>query len=262
MEIGTLSPDGFYSWDGTKWTAVELTKTSPDGFWIWNGFEWVPNPASEQPSPVEVDGLHPSAMQGFEQPSEHLSNPNGPNYIQQQPVLYAVQTPSKGASPVFLAVVIGGVFLFLAVVFTVVLSGFLYVWASDLAEGNSTSVSGTWYNPEDTMTLYPNGTMTESSGLLTNWSILDGDLITTFTIDDQSANITWKYAVKEDLGGDSVLFLALYEWNDTGMTNQVNSTSCIAYSESVLGSEADHFETRMAIFPSWCDAVSTDPENS
>ena len=42
MEVGALSPDGYYSWDGTKWVSVEIGTKSPDGFFIWNGTQWIP----------------------------------------------------------------------------------------------------------------------------------------------------------------------------------------------------------------------------
>ena len=44
MDIGTLSPDGHYQWDGEKWLPIQLLTTSEDGFWLWNGNEWIPNP--------------------------------------------------------------------------------------------------------------------------------------------------------------------------------------------------------------------------
>ena len=44
MDVGTVSPDGHYQWNGTKWIPVQLTKVSDDGFWMWNGSDWMPNP--------------------------------------------------------------------------------------------------------------------------------------------------------------------------------------------------------------------------
>lgn len=42
----TLSPDGRWRWDGTRWVAVETPATtpdrlSPDGRWRWDGTQWV-----------------------------------------------------------------------------------------------------------------------------------------------------------------------------------------------------------------------------
>ena len=34
----TLSPDGYFFWDGAQWNAV----VSPDGLWRWDGAAWVP----------------------------------------------------------------------------------------------------------------------------------------------------------------------------------------------------------------------------
>ena len=51
-DIGSISPDGRYQWDGSKWIPVELTKLSNDGFWMWDGKEWIPNPSNSAPHDV------------------------------------------------------------------------------------------------------------------------------------------------------------------------------------------------------------------
>ena len=51
-DIGTISPDGRYQWDGSKWVPVELTKLSNDGFWMWDGNDWIPSPSNSAPSKV------------------------------------------------------------------------------------------------------------------------------------------------------------------------------------------------------------------
>jgi hypothetical protein len=40
---GSLSPDGAYLWDGTRWIAHGPGALSPDRAHIWNGTQWVPN---------------------------------------------------------------------------------------------------------------------------------------------------------------------------------------------------------------------------
>ena len=37
MEVGKISDDGYYQWDGQKWNPVELATVSDDGYWIWDG---------------------------------------------------------------------------------------------------------------------------------------------------------------------------------------------------------------------------------
>src|SRR4029077_9871820 len=38
VNIGSLSPDGNFYWDGAHWKAA----ISPDGGWSWNGAAWAP----------------------------------------------------------------------------------------------------------------------------------------------------------------------------------------------------------------------------
>jgi hypothetical protein len=38
VDAGSLSPDGYFFWDGAQWAAA----ISPDGFWRWDGAAWVP----------------------------------------------------------------------------------------------------------------------------------------------------------------------------------------------------------------------------
>jgi hypothetical protein len=135
----------------------------------------------------------------------------------------------------------------------VVLSGVLYVWASSLAEESQQDVAGTWYNPQDTMTLYPNGTVTETSNVITSWSSNGYNLTTTLEIDGEEMDLVWRYAVKIDSDGDRILFLAYYEVEDGVQTEEIGEDSCVAYSDSIRGAESDYFTQKVAIFPAWCD---------
>lgn len=38
VDAGSLSPDGYFFWDGARWAAA----ISPDGYWRWDGAAWVP----------------------------------------------------------------------------------------------------------------------------------------------------------------------------------------------------------------------------
>jgi hypothetical protein len=43
---GSLSPDGWWLWDGTGW----IPAVSPDGSWRWNGSVWIPFRSARPPS--------------------------------------------------------------------------------------------------------------------------------------------------------------------------------------------------------------------
>jgi hypothetical protein len=246
-------------------TSSMTGQISEDGNWVWNGYEWVPIPPQKdvvvQPQQAISTATNPiqlmkipeignSPQQLFSpQPVDEYSQPT-----QQLPMMI-VQQPNSGkwgAGKITTFVVIGFVVLIAA---TVVLSGILYVWASSLEDGNKGSIEGTWYNPLDTMTFYSNGTVAESTGLITHWQIVNGDLVTTFLIEDEEIDMKWKYAIVSDSEGDAVLFLAMYEFENGAQTNVIDETTCIAYSDSVLSAEHQYFDDRIAIFPDWCNPV-------
>ena len=246
MEIGTISPDGHYQWDGTKWIPVQLTKISDDGFWMWNGTDWMPNP--NQPPKTELS---------FEKANNysHQTNTNAspilPYQTSAQSVMYIQpKNESRTALWVSLAVIIPIVI----VAIMVVLAGVLYVWANDLSETqDQTELAGTWYNYADTMTLYPNGTVSESSGLITEWSSEGYNLTTIFMIDGEEVDLVWRYEIKIDSDDDRILFIAYYDSENGVQINEVADDSCIVYIDSVRGAEEDYFEDKRAIFPEWCE---------
>jgi len=174
---------------------------------------------------------------------------------QQQPVIIAAPA-SQGSNSAFKIVAIVAGIIVILVAITVLLAGVLYVWASDLANNNSVEeIEGTWYNPEDTLTLYHNGTVSESEEVITQWRTNGSDLYFTFQIDGVDIEVKTIYDVKSDDQGDLLLFIALYQVDtESGnQTNEVDEESCIAYSSSIMGAENEHFDERKAIFPSWCN---------
>ena len=44
LQVGTVSQDGRYKWDGMKWIQNSTDGEDEDESWVWNGSEWVPNP--------------------------------------------------------------------------------------------------------------------------------------------------------------------------------------------------------------------------
>lgn len=242
-EVGTISPDGLHQWDGGKWTPVELTKLSDDGFWMWNGKEWIPNPNRA------ADKKGPAQSQFGQMQNAQVAQ--YPGYSQNTQMLL-IQPTKKSKSGLWIALVI--ILPLLFVVFTIIMAGVLYVWASDLAdEQDQTDLAGTWYNTADTMTLYSNGSVDESTGLVVSWSSQGENLTTTFLIDGEDIDLVWKYEIKIDSDDDRVLFMAYYDSEDGIQTNEVVENSCIVYVDSVKGTEEDYMEKKQAIIPDWCD---------
>ena len=248
MEIGNISPDGHYQWDGTKWIPVQLTKISDDGFWMWNGNDWMPNP--NQPPKTE---LSVEKANNYSDQTNTNASPTLPYQISDQSVMYIQpKNESRAALWVSLAVIIPIVL----VAITVVLAGVLYVWASSLAEEqDQTELAGTWYNYTDTMTLYSNGTVSESTGSLTEWSSEGYNLTTTFMIDGDEIDLVWRYEIKIDSDGDRILFIAFYDSESGVQTNEIADDSCVIYIDSVRGADEDYFDDKRAIFPDWCEQL-------
>jgi hypothetical protein len=245
IEAGSISPDGHHQWDGGKWIPVELTKLSEDGVWMWNGKEWIPNPNRA------VDKKEPAQSQ-FQQ-MQNTQVAQYPRYGQNAQMILVQQT-KKSKSGLWISLVIILPILFVA--FTTVMAGVLFVLASELAEEqDQTDLAGTWYNNADTMTLYSNGSVDESSGLMIEWSSEGGNLTSTILIDGEEIELIWKYEIRIDSDDDRVLFMAFFDSENGIQTNEVAENSCIAYVDSVKGTEEDYFEKKRAIIPDWCDFV-------
>jgi hypothetical protein len=243
IEAGSISPDGHHQWDGGKWIPVELTKLSEDGVWMWNGKEWIPNPNRA------VDKKEPAQSQ-FQQ-MQNTQVAQYPRYGQNAQMILVQQT-KKSKSGLWISLVIILPILFVA--FTTVMAGVLFVLASELAEEqDQTDLAGTWYNNADTMTLYSNGSVDESSGLIIEWSSDGENLTTTFFIDGEEIDLIWKYEIKIDSDDDRILFMAYFDSENGIQTNEVAENSCIAYVDSVKGTEEDYIERKQAIIPDWCD---------
>jgi len=255
VEVGELSPDGYYSWDGTKWVSVEFGTKSPDGFFIWNGTQWIPIVEKINPPVVKKDEISTDMIQQINQPvigtqqQFFVESTVQHQSFTQQPLMM-VQKQNTNPMKILALITIG---LVVAIAVIVVLSGVMYVWASSLADGTDVSIEGTWYNPADTMTLYANGTVDESTDTITQWSTENGNLTLTLLINEQEIDLISKYSVTSDSGGDSILFIALYIVENGTQIDEIDETSCIAYSDSVLGAETQHFEDRKAVYPSWCN---------
>jgi hypothetical protein len=243
IKNGSISPDGHHQWDGSKWIPVELTKLSDDGAWMWNGKEWIPNPDRA------VDKKEPAQTQF--QPMLNTQVAQYSVYGQNAQMLLVHQT-KKSKTKLWISLFIVLPILFVA--FTTIMAGVLYVWASDLAEEqDQTDLAGTWYNQVDTMTLYSNGSVDESTGLIVSWSAQGNNLTLTLLIDEQEIDVISKYEIKIDSDSDRILFFAYYDVEDGVQTNNIAEDSCVLYVDSVKASEEYYMETKRAIIPEWCD---------
>ena len=242
---------------------------SEDGNWVWNGNEWVPIPPTSYegqemevrpqqaitPTPTVVHHITADPAQQFVSPQPVIEY-NQP--AQQAPIMFVQQSNSRkwGAGKIAAFAVIGFVVFIAAIV---VLSGVLYVWANSLAEEQDQSeLAGTWYNTDDTMTLYANGTAVESTGVIIKWSSEGHHLTTTFLIDEEEIDFVWRYEIMIDTDGDRVLFMAYYDTEDGVQTNEIADNSCIVYIDSVNGADEDYYEEKLAVIPDWCDFVESE----
>ena len=254
MEVGTISPDGYYQWDGSKWIPVELAKVSDDGYWMWNGTEWIPNP--NRPTKEDFQETHQPSRDHTEAPEVHAHHVMPTQYVStyQQPKLVQLQPAKKSSSGVLwivftVVVIIIPIFL---VASSVVMAGVLYVWSSELTEDPDQNLAGTWYNEEDTLTLYSNGSVVESTGTIARWSSQGDNLTLTLILDGEEVDVVWKYRVEMDSDDDRILFMAVYEVVDGVQTEEVSAGSCVAYLDSVESTEEDYNESKRAIIPAWC----------
>mgnify|MGYP006099924925 CR=1 FL=1 len=242
MDIGTISPEGYHQWDGEKWLSVELGKVSGDGCWIWDGKMWVAN-----------RGVRPHTTVEETDPISEESSVEQTPFMQNHEMII-IQSNSK-KSGIFTKLSLATVIVIAIVAITVVLAGVLSSILADdsVYSENNRAVEGTWYNIEDTVTFYPDGTVSESTGSVKNWKV-DGDNLTlTSQFDEETFDVIFRYDIVYDSEGDSLLLIALYEYENQSQTNVVNESSCFGYSDSILGSEPGHIEERKLIYPTWCN---------
>jgi hypothetical protein len=245
MDVGTISPEGHHQWDGSKWIPVELTKLSDDGIWMWNGRDWIPNPNRA------IYNKEPAQSQFEQMQSAQVAQYSG--FTQSTQMLLIRPTKeSKSGLLISLSIILPVLF----VGFIIIIAAVLYVSESDIAEEEGQNdLAGTWYNTGDTLTLYSDGSVDESTGNVVAWSSQGENLTITFLIDEEEIILIWKYKIMIDSDEDRVLFMAYYDSGDGIQTNEVAENSCVVYVDSVKGTEDDYMEKKRAIIPDWCDFV-------
>lgn len=244
IKVGAISPEGYHQWDGKKWIPVELATVSEDGYWIWNGTKWVPNRTQKRRNLDKTNSEQIKKSQVA----------NYPIFAQNTSTIFVPQQKKNNNMLVNLAsiIVISVAIFFIASI--IIVSSVLYFWASGLAEEQEqVSVIGTWYNIEDTMTLYPNGTGVDSTDTLSRWSTEKSNLTTTFFIDEEEIDVVWKYEIRIDSDDDQVLFMAYYESENGTLSNEIAENSCIVYIDSVNGINEDYYDGKLAVIPDWCE---------
>ncbi|MBL6881924.1 MAG: hypothetical protein ISR25_07220 [Candidatus Poseidoniaceae archaeon] len=126
---------------------------------------------------------------------------------------------------------IGGAIL---IALTVVLSGVLYWWASELAEDE---IVGEWNNPTVTMEFKSDGSVSDSEGVWNEWRV-SGD--TLYLIDDEEPEYEYYFKYKISY---EVLFIAPID-----MTGSIQSENCVAFATDGVEWEDKEYTT----WPSWC----------
>ena len=236
--------------------AESFTATYFPGFLVSNSIAKNQETISQNNFQNFVPETIPQSTLNSNPQNNHISYPpysQQTNNIGVNDGLYIVttQTGKSNTSKILVITVISVVAI---VAITVVLAGVLYVWAANLAEDNQDqSIEGSWYNTADTITFYPNGTVTESTNTFINWQITDGDLVFEYLLEDTLYEIALKYTIRDDTNGNEILFIAYYDYVDGEKTSNLASNLCFSYSSSVLGSDADYAETARAVIPTWCE---------
>lgn len=153
-----------------------------------------------------------------------------------------VSTSNRGSGNTGLIVISA---IVIGLILVVVLAGVLYVWASNLAEDQSSELVGDWTNPEDRLELKSNGEAKESTGTFKTWYTMSGKLF----FEDDEYYWDFEYKVIDDL-----LFLAPYDEN-----NVLIEEECIGYVRGLNGESEPYYNDRInkaesdGIIPTWCD---------
>ena len=154
-----------------------------------------------------------------------------------------VSSPNNGGGKTG-AMIIAGIVIGVALL--VVLSGVLYVWASNLAENQPSELVGDWTNPEDKLELKSNGKMKDSTGTLETWYTMDGRL---YFEDEDYYYSDYKYSIVDD-----ILYLAPYNEDDVLLEDD-----CFAYIKGLRGESESYWNERIeqaesnGDIPNWCN---------
>lgn len=248
---------------------------SDDGFWTWNGYTWVPHEAEPrmtqkdqiiQPEKMQIDSEDLAKLPGWteetltqyiaagwtvEQLKEYYDNQVVNHY---KPVVdnqMSVMMVNNTKKPKKFVWIILGALIPITVIFLIFVGMVFANMLNVMEEEDQSQVSGTWYNPEDTLTLYSNGTASESTGVIVAWDISNGNLSTTFSFEDDEFDVFWKYEIISTSKNHRMLVMAPFTNIEDGEV-VVDESGCIGYLDTIQGAERDYFNNQLASFPSWC----------
>ena len=164
------------------------------------------------------------------------------NTIPQTSGQYVVVSSANNGGGKTGVMIIAGIVIGVALL--VILSGVLYVWASNLAENQPSELVGDWTNPEDKLELESNGKAKESTGTFETWYTMDGKLY----FEDDEYYYDYKYSIV-----DNILFMAPYDEN-----NILLEDDCVAYLKGLTGQSESYYNDRInqadsnGEIPNWC----------
>jgi uncharacterized membrane protein YhaH (DUF805 family) len=153
-----------------------------------------------------------------------------------------VSSPNNGGGKTGAMIIVG---IVIGAALLVVLSGVLYVWASNLAENQPSELVGDWTNPEDKLELESDGKAKESTGTFETWYTMDGKLY----FEDGEYYYEYKYSIVNE-----ILFMAPYDENDVLLEDD-----CMAYLKGLNGESESYYNDRInqadsnGEIPNWCD---------
>ena len=124
--------------------------------------------------------------------------------------------------------------------------------SSMLWKRRSITSIGNMVQPEDTLTLYSNGTASDTTGVIVAWDISNGNLSTTFLIVHDSVEIFWKYEIISTSNDHRLIVMAPFTEIEDGEV-VVDESGCIGYMDTIKGAESEYFSNQLASLPSWCD---------
>ena len=165
------------------------------------------------------------------------------NTIPQTSGQYVVVSSTNSGGGKTGVMIIAGIVIGVALL--VILSGVLYVWASNLAEDQPSNLVGDWTNPEDKLELESDGKAKESTGTFETWYTMDGKLF----FEDGEYYYDYKYSIV-----DNILFMAPYDANNILLEDE-----CVAYLKGLIGESESYYNDRInqadanGEIPSWCN---------
>lgn len=265
-----------YSPEEVSVVSPSIGNVSDDGFWRWNGTMWLPHEVEPrvavqdeiiQPVKKEIISDDLAKFPGWSKETLNQYTAAGwtidqlKEYYDNQVVNHhkplvdnqmSVMMVNNTKKPKKLVWITFGALLPIIVVFLIFVGMVFANILNTMEEEDQSRVSGTWYNPEDTLTLYSNGTASDSTGVIVAWGISNGNLSTTFLIGEDNVDVFWKYEIISTSNDHRLIIMAPFTDIEDGEV-VVDESGCIGYMDTIKGAEKEYFSNQFASFPSWCN---------